>query len=68
LHFLFLFYSLSIAYIVASGSILQSITADLFGVEFLLLAQQDHSELHQVDLVVAGSLRVAVESGHLCSA
>lgn len=32
--FLFLFYSLSIAYIAASGSILQSITADLLGIEF----------------------------------
>ncbi|MCH9628124.1 MAG: Tyrosine-specific transport protein [Chlamydiales bacterium] len=32
--FLFLFYSLSIAYISASGSILQSINADLFGFEF----------------------------------
>lgn len=32
--FLFLFYSLSIAYIAASGSILQSITADLFGLPF----------------------------------
>ncbi len=32
--FIFLFYSLSIAYISASGSILQSISADLFGIEF----------------------------------
>ncbi len=32
--FLFLFYSLSIAYISASGSILQAITDDLFGVQF----------------------------------
>jgi tyrosine-specific transport protein len=32
--FVFLFYSLSIAYIAASGSILQSIVADLFGIEF----------------------------------
>lgn len=32
--FIFLFYSLSIAYIAASGSILQSIIADLFGLEF----------------------------------
>lgn len=31
--FLFLFYSLSIAYISASGSILQTITADLIGIE-----------------------------------
>ena len=32
--FIFLFYSLSIAYIAASGSILQSIIADLFVLEF----------------------------------
>jgi len=31
--FVFLFYSLSIAYIAASGEILQSITADLLGIE-----------------------------------
>ncbi|MCC5832189.1 MAG: hypothetical protein JJU12_04010 [Chlamydiales bacterium] len=36
--FLFLFYSLSIAYIAASGSILQSITADLFGMDFPIWA------------------------------
>lgn len=36
--FLFLFYSLSIAYIAASGSILQSIIADLTGAEFPIWA------------------------------